>query len=264
MKKLSLFLSVIIAICLVFSVSCVIKEVPVTETYYETEYRTEYRTETYTEAGKEHRDVLTPKKVWCSSIYFKEWKWGESSPSYLSQFPTSTVRSCYTGFEISAVGHSKSQIRLTLISTGTGPWIMGIYDLTKVGQIPSPPTHGETVQRGGVWYFILTPEYQPWFDNLNSVVSDPKNILYFTDSDQYTSQEIIVNVTGVEELGIITTSVPNFAADPTYAIVEKYQLIWFDEVTKERQVPYQVPYQIEKQRTVTQTKKVPFWEAIFR
>jgi hypothetical protein len=34
-------------------------------------------------------------------------------------------------------------------------------------------------------------------------------------------------------------------------------------VTKERQVPYSEPYQVEKQRVVKQIKKVPFWEAIF-
>lgn len=34
-------------------------------------------------------------------------------------------------------------------------------------------------------------------------------------------------------------------------------LIQFVGITKERQVPYQVPYEVEKQRTVTQTKKMP-------
>jgi hypothetical protein len=42
-------------------------------------------------------------------------------------------------------------------------------------------------------------------------------------------------------------------------VIEKVQLIWSEEVTKERQVPYQV----EKQRTVMTTEKVPFWGAIF-
>ena len=48
-------------------------------------------------------------------------------------------------------------------------------------------------------------------------------------------------------------------ASPVSPVIERVQLIWFDEVTKERQVPYQV----EKQRTVIQTEKVPFWEVLF-
>ena len=45
MKKSTLFGSMVMITCLVFSVSCVSKAVEVTETYYETEYKTEeYRT----------------------------------------------------------------------------------------------------------------------------------------------------------------------------------------------------------------------------
>jgi hypothetical protein len=46
----------------------------------------------------------------------------------------------------------------------------------------------------------------------------------------------------------------------TAPVVEKLQLIWSEEVTKERQVPYE---HVQKQRTVMQTQKVPFWEVIF-
>ena len=45
-------------ICLpIFMLSCVSKEVPVTETYYETEYRTEY----YVETGAEQRVNIKPE-----------------------------------------------------------------------------------------------------------------------------------------------------------------------------------------------------------
>jgi hypothetical protein len=51
--------------------------------------------------------------------------------------------------------------------------------------------------------------------------------------------------------------------------VSHVQLNWADEtveektVTKQRQVPQQVPYKVTKQRTVTETRKVPFWEVFF-
>ncbi len=37
--------------------------------------------------------------------------------------------------------------------------------------------------------------------------------------------------------------------------VSNVQLLWTNEI--------QTPYEVEKQRTVMQTKKVPFWEATF-
>jgi hypothetical protein len=40
MGKLTLFTSMAVAVFIVFTISCVSKEVPVTETYYETESRT--------------------------------------------------------------------------------------------------------------------------------------------------------------------------------------------------------------------------------
>ena len=45
MRKLSLFFSSFVVIFLILAVSCVSKELPVTETYYKTEYRTEYKIE---------------------------------------------------------------------------------------------------------------------------------------------------------------------------------------------------------------------------
>jgi hypothetical protein len=47
--------------------------------------------------------------------------------------------------------------------------------------------------------------------------------------------------------------------------VQEVKIAWCDNVTEKKTVTKerQVPYQVEKQRTVTQTKKVPFWETIF-
>ena len=75
MKKLSLLL--VLVISLVFTVSCVTKEVPVTETYYETEYKTEYKTEMYTEvenvvvSTSERRIFLEPVRKWQTAMYFQ-------------------------------------------------------------------------------------------------------------------------------------------------------------------------------------------------
>jgi len=170
----------------------------------------------------------------------------------------------YSGFEISTVGRSKSQIRLILTSE-TVPWAIGVYDLTGVGQIPSPPqTGGWGISQPNINPALAVKcqaELQEWLDNFNDILTDPEHLLSFIESDQHTGRDIIVDVTGVEEFALITNApkIPMPYGAEISPIIAKVQLIWFDEVTKERQVPYEV----EKQRTVMQTKQVPFWEAIF-
>lgn len=73
---------------------------------------------------------------------------------------------------------------------------------------------------------------------------------------------ILCGTKGVKEFAILSCVNPELRPPDV-------KLIWSDDiiekriVTKERQVSYQIPLQVEKQRTVMQTKKVPFWEAIF-
>ena len=249
MGKSSLLVSVVVAISLVFIVSCVSKEVPVTETYYETEYRTE----SYTEIGNEHRVSLAPKTVWYDWMYWKELEWAKLGGSV----------TYYNGYELSTAKYSESQVKLTLSPLSqASPWGIVIINLTGVGQLSAPPSRaggaGETVARPGELVYIPPSAYQEWLDNFNSIVTDPKHFVSFIRSDQHTGRDIAVDVTGMDEFAMFIT-LPVTSPRDAGTIVEKVQLIWFDEVTKERQVPVQV----EKQRTVMQTEKVPFWEAIF-
>jgi hypothetical protein len=73
--------------------------------------------------------------------------------------------------------------------------------------------------------------------------------------------QIVFDANGVGEFGIFATTWNAYA-------IRSVRLVWTDEVigpktvTGERQVPYQVPYQVEKQRTVYKSERVPFWDAI--
>lgn len=69
---------------------------------------------------------------------------------------------------------------------------------------------------------------------------------------------------GIEEFAVIICdeTVP-MISPPVVKLIWSDDIIEKKEVIKERQVPYEVPVQVEKQRTVMQTKNVPFWEAIF-
>ncbi len=244
MSKSTLFLSMVVVISLVFTVSCVSREVPVTETYYETEYRTE----SYIEIGKEQRDYLTPKWTRYAWVYYPILEWSEAGAG-----------SYYDGYEISTAKLSKSQVKLILSNLSQSSlWGILVVNLTGVGKLSSPPPRSrldtKTVVRGGEIKYIPPPAEQQWLDNLNAITTDPKHFLSLTRSDQHTGADITVDVSSMEEFMVITCT-PPFGGP----VIEKVQLIWFDEVTKERQVPYQV----EKQRTVTKTEKVPIWEAIF-
>ena len=244
MGKSSLFVSMVVAISLVFTVSCVTKEVPVTETYYETEYRTE----SYIEVGEEQREYLTPKWTRYANVYLMILEWAEAGAG-----------SYFDGYEISTAKLSKSQVKLILTNLSqSSPWGIQVTNLTGVGRLSTPPPRDplqeKVVYENGVRKITSVPEFEEWLDNLNAITTDPKHHISFTRSDEHTGRDIIVDVTGVEEF-MVQTCIPLL----TSPIIEKVQLTWSEEVTKERQVPYQV----EKQRTVIQTEKVPFWEVLF-
>lgn len=298
MKKLILLLAVVIP--LVSAVSCVSKELPVTETYYETQYKTENYTETVDTvvSTKEGEAYLTPTTVWAAG------------------FPLEKVGFNYYGFEISASQHSKNYIKVTFLGNLSVQDVKsGIiaYELTSMHQIPAPPAQD-------VWS-KNAPEIKTWFSNfidskhkLPVIETQAKNrnnaellftidedIQYIQDTIQIDSDPAVRNwdtgqLTQVgEALGLDVqpshfevSSVGYVRAghgnETTYIIfdvtglkefailddwlmypISAFQLLWTDEVmgtktvTKERQAPYQV----EKQRTVMQTKKVPFWELFF-
>ena len=105
MGKSILFTSMVLVVLLIFTISCVSKEVQVTETYYETEYETEYKTETYTET----EDVLL-KTVENSNLLSADTKWRSA---WLRLVDGAGKATHYYGYNISAEEYSKSQIQVT-------------------------------------------------------------------------------------------------------------------------------------------------------
>jgi hypothetical protein len=248
MKKLSLLFVAVISI--VFIVSCVTKEVPVTETYYETEYKTEYRTETYTEtedvvvSTSEGKTYPTLVSEWQTGMYFK----AEGS---------GTGMTYYSGYEIDGNEHAQSEVKIRISSMAKG--YIGVYNLTGVGQIPPQPELRGSRAPTASGEASLLPVEQEWFDNLNAIVTDPQRVLSLEPMGNG-QEEIAFDAKGIEEFAILANSWNKNC-------ISSVKLVWPEDivekriVTKERQVPYQVPVQVEKQRTVTKTEKVPFWEA---
>jgi hypothetical protein len=225
--------------------SCVTREVPAVETYYETEYRTEYRTETYTETvdavidSRQGKKYLNPQIKWHTDVVIS--KFEGSGGTY------------YYGYQLEPSGHPKTQVEIH-ISPGAQEQkgLVRVYDLTGIGQIPPRPT-----PYNGLWY---EPSELNWLNSLNYTLNTARmlgELRTGVGMDDY----IVFDANGVMEFGIFATTWHGYA-------ITSVRLTWVDEIigkktiTKERRVPYHVPYQVEKQRTVTKTEKVPIWTVI--
>jgi hypothetical protein len=233
---------------LILAQACVTREFPVTETYDDIEYKTEYQTESYTEIEKtvaevrKGRDMLAPEVKWYNSLYYTEYK---------------PVRATYYyGYFVEQSQHSKSEVRINL-SRGVRQFegIIKVYDLTGIGQIPAQPTAYSQ------WGPVISPEQMMWVSDVNLILGNARQ-LGEVIMGPGAPDNITFDARGVWEFAIMVNSHLGHA-------VSHVQLNWADEtveektVTKQRQVPQQVPYKVTKQRTVTETRKVPFWEVFF-
>jgi len=245
MRKLGILLSILMMALPLCAMSCVTREIPAVETYYETEYRTEYRTETYTETvdavidSRQGKKYLSPQVKWHTNLVVPGFE--GSGGTY------------YYGYQLEPSGHSKTQVEIH-ISPGAQQQkgVVRVYDLTGIGQIPPRPT-----PYNRLWY---EPSELSWLNSLNYMLNTARmlgELRTGVGMDDY----IVFDANVVMEFGIFATTWHGYA-------ITSVRLTWVDEitgkktVTKERQVPYQVPYQVEKQRTVTKTEKVPICTAI--
>ena len=227
--------------------ACVSKEFAITETYEDIEYRTEYKTETYTESVKtavevdKGRDGLQPVSKWFNSLYYSQYK------------PINATY--YYGYFIGPTPHSKSEVVVNL-SRGVRLYegIIKVYDLTGVGQIPQQPTYFS------YWGPGISYDQARWAADVNTVLRNAR-VLGEAVMGPGAPENITFDARGVWEFAVLVNSYLDHA-------VYYVELYWTDEtvkeemVTKQRQVPQQVPYKVLKQRTVTEVKKVPFWEAL--
>lgn len=247
-KSLSVFVVLAVLGLLLIQPACVSKEFPVMETYEDVEYKTEYKTETYTEVVKtvievgKGRNSLLPVSKWFNSLYYWEYK---------------PIRSTYYyGYFIGPVPYPKSEVVIHL-SKGVRSYegIIKVYDLTGVGQIPQQPTSFSQ------WGPVFSYDQARWTVDFNRVLTNAR-VLGETVMGPGAPEDITFDSRGVWEFAVLVNSYFDHAI--YYA-----ELYWADEtvkdevVTKQRQVTQQVPYKVLKQRTVTEVRKVPFWDALF-
>ncbi|MBM3120011.1 MAG: hypothetical protein FJ006_10795 [Chloroflexi bacterium] len=308
MKKLSLVFPFCIIACLVFSVSCVSKEVPVIETYYQTEYRTEKYTE-LTDVVVDRKEGMTipqPTVKWWSHLYGDRYVVDTTTGSSVRVFPTIS----YYGYDMSKHQHSENHIEIRYSYSGMRvgfpfSWHLRAFDLTDVGQI-FLPTDFELGQSGqyektksihgafDLYEYKPTQQETAWLGTFHSAVGEPDDsavaqvswtipaILLssaFTKSDgnELTTlgraifgvpvkenRSITLDAQGIREFAIIAQTLSSAGVFSSAIELQSVHLVWSDVVSEKRPVTKerQVPVQVEKQRTVMQTKKVPFWEAV--
>jgi hypothetical protein len=272
MKKSSILFA--IAIFLVFMVSCVSREYLVTETYTETEYRMETYTETEdvvtdTILGE---DVLKPEMQWDASHIVSQ---TELSPPLLS----SDEKVWYFGYKIPQHDTSKVQV----IPSQYHFEEIFVYDLGEQAHIQPPPPGrwvctGTSSSRYGIGSTYKWSDLYPWQHTLEDWITSTNLTLKTATQLEVWYPEMIwesegwslgypefleVDVTGIKNLAIITSTLITPISRRENPI-KTVKLMWSDKVVEKRTVTKerQVPYEVERQRTVMETEKVPFWEAI--
>jgi hypothetical protein len=265
-----------IAVSLVFAVSCVDKQVPATETYYETEYRTEYKTESYTVVEDsvvktvEGADVLDVKS---------RWRWDDYLYDYYGR-DISALKHIgdYYGYDISALKHTRSQVQISFaiapqLNKGTikivdltdacsdkgilyANWIFGKESMVNTNIFfPAEGCQLSFSLIAQVNLYTLGPSknFELFRKGVDSLLNmSVRNLGEFPIGDSK-GDSITFDAKGVKEFAI-------FVSTELALNTPNVTLTWADDtvekraVTKERQVPYQVPVQVEKQRPATGLK----------
>jgi hypothetical protein len=209
-----------------------------------------YRTKSHTEILSESQKYIKPDWERYVSMYFSGLEWGEEG-----------AESYFDGYKINASENISSKVKLILAENPqSSKWGIMIIDLTGLGPIPDFPLSDvlENKLINGKLGYEMSAGQQRWFDNLNSITMDPARCLCFVRSDEFYDEDIEVDLGGAEEFAIITcTPMKDFTSAPP--VIKKVQLISYEEKIVEEQIPYRVT----KERTVTKTEKVPFWEELF-
>jgi len=247
MKKTAILFCALVVISPLLVTSCVTTQGPVVETYSETEYKTEYRTEPYTETVN---TVISSKQGVTYLNLQTKWYTDVLAPGFEGQGGT-----YYYDYVIESF-HSKNQVQITLAQNAQEQsGIIRVYDLSAVGPIPPKPTPWKSS-----YAFYSYQRVIGWLNNLNTVLSTAP-LLGEVRLGSGAANQIVFDANNITEFGIFATTWNAY-------VIRSVKLVWTDEViepktvTGERQVAYQVPYQVENQRTVYKTETVPFWDAI--
>jgi hypothetical protein len=249
--RFSIILSLLISIFL--SSACAYQTFPVTQTYEETLYRTEYTDEPYTENST---IVHTDTGEFELTSYYK---WHTTGLSYY-------------GYDIPYyASYDNVSLRFSIWrQLQPEPVTLRIYDMSNAGQIPSPePLLTEELlqpQQQPDWYFIRGNASPDWLKTANIMINQGK----FLGSSEYMfskkvdPQVIVLKAGKPSMIAVLVNEGQNrWNSRFTVEVLWARSTIEQNQTVGKRPVARQVPYQVQRQRTVYQVKQVPFWETIF-
>jgi hypothetical protein len=244
-----LLLPAVLAFPLSFA-ACVSKDFAVSQNYQETQYRTETSTEFYADnqttiQSESGEFALTPYFNWSTEAFY------------------------YYGYEIpDAQSYDNISLRLSI-------WpqlqyetvLLRVFDMSKTGQIPSPEPlpSGEQLTAPPAWYLIKGTASATWLQSANTMINQSKflgatSYLFSKSADP---QIIVLNAGKASSIAVIITGPENrWNCRINLDVLWTRDTFKYEPITKQRQVSKEVPFQVDRQRTVYQTRQVPFWEAM--
>lgn len=258
MRAIYLPVMLLLTVLAAAGAACVNKEYPSVENYSETEYKTEYATEVYSENTTINRPTtgeydLAPLYIWDSpDLYFK----GLTNLRYYAYnvpdwppYDNITIRvSVLNQFQYETADYR-------------------VFDMTAGGHIDTPLPVVAAGDTGVVpWTWITGNAAANWLDSANTKINQARFLGGRTNvwSNSDSPQIMQFDAGKAKNIAIIITGPAN-----QWNINLRVKIIWqinkfeTQTVTGERQVPRQMPYQVQRQRTVIKVKQVPFWEQLF-
>jgi hypothetical protein len=250
MKVIYQFLLLLILVCPLFFIACVSKEYPVTQNYKETQYKTEITTESYTE----NQTTVSIESGEYALIPYFNW---------------STANFYYYGYEIPDWPPCDNiSLRLSMWSQlQHEPVTLRVFDMSKTGQIPFPEpiSANEASSQSPTWYIITGTASAQWLRLANTMINQAKFLgaTSYLWSQSVDPQILVLKAGKPSSIAIIITGAQNkwncrVSLDAIWSRIN----VNYQPVTKEKQVSKQVPFEVERQRTVYQVKQVPFWNIV--
>lgn len=255
MRAIYLRVMLLLAVLAAAGTACVNKEYPSVENYSETEYKTEYTSEVYSENTIINKPTtgeyeLAPLFTWSSpGLYFK----GLANLRYYAyNVPDSPP---YDNITIQVSVFNQYQYEAADYR---------LLDMTAGGHIDTPFPDTGAGDTGLVpWTWITGSAATNWLDSANTKINQARFLGGRTNawSNSDSPQTMQFDAGKAKNVAIVITGPAN-----QWNINVGVKIIWqinkfeTQTVTEERQVPRQVPYQVQKQRTVIKVKEVPFWK----
>jgi hypothetical protein len=254
--QVAAFLS--LPLLLIWLPSCISREYPVTQNYEETAYRTEYYNEPFSE-NISTTQLETP---------------GYELPVYRYWFSQDILfkgvgNFWYYGYDLpEATGDAGARLKIYISpQLQYEQMFLSVFDMTRAGHLeyPDPVGPAGNSEKGLVErLWIKGAATDTWLDSVNLSMGRAKflggrsNIwskpgdTQIIELDAGQARSVAVLITG--PINKWNASFTLYAAP--YGAAENKQM------AGERRMSRQVPYQVQKQRTVYELRQVPFWEAL--